>query len=178
MQHETLRPHVHRVAGVRAALIPDNPVRALGEHVDQFALAFITPLRADYHHRARRGVEHAKTPSNDILARPRHYQAAASTQPAMTHPITSFATDASTRPTTAPVATRTALLGRAPCVTSAIKAPRKTPVNAPTGSGPPTPAPTSPPFAAPEPPCVDPPYRRAARAASTKSSTSARTAST
>jgi hypothetical protein len=36
------------VTGVVAALEAHDRVRALGEHVDDGALAFVTPLRADY----------------------------------------------------------------------------------------------------------------------------------
>ena len=36
-----------RVAGVVAALGADHDVRLLGEHVNDFALAFVAPLGAD-----------------------------------------------------------------------------------------------------------------------------------
>src|SRR6185503_4653505 len=39
--------NVHRMAGVRPALIANHPVSALGEHVHQLALALVSPLRSD-----------------------------------------------------------------------------------------------------------------------------------
>jgi hypothetical protein len=36
-----------RMAGVRAALVPADEVRVAGEQVDDLALAFVAPLRAD-----------------------------------------------------------------------------------------------------------------------------------
>ena len=53
VQHEGARADVHRVAGVRAALVAYDPVGTLGEHVDELALPFVAPLRADDDDRAR-----------------------------------------------------------------------------------------------------------------------------
>jgi len=49
MQNERQVAEVDGVAGVRAALVADNPVRALGQDVDEFALPFVAPLGADDH---------------------------------------------------------------------------------------------------------------------------------
>jgi hypothetical protein len=43
---------VDGVAGVRATLVADDPVSALREDVDEFALPFVAPLGADDHDRA------------------------------------------------------------------------------------------------------------------------------
>ena len=43
---------IDRVPGVRAALVAHHPVGTLGEDVDQFALPFVAPLRADDDDRA------------------------------------------------------------------------------------------------------------------------------
>ena len=59
VQHERLVADVHRVSGVRAALIAHDPVGALGEHVDELSLAFVAPLRSDDDDRANRVAEHA-----------------------------------------------------------------------------------------------------------------------
>ena len=47
MEHVFLFPDEDRVAGVVAALGADDDVRVLGQHVDDFALAFVAPLGAD-----------------------------------------------------------------------------------------------------------------------------------
>jgi len=58
MQHERVVAEVHGMARVRAALVSHHPGRALGENIDEFALPFVAPLRADYDHRASRVTEH------------------------------------------------------------------------------------------------------------------------
>ena len=52
VQDEHLVADVHRVAGVRAALVAHDPVGAFGEDVDEFALPFVAPLGADDDDRA------------------------------------------------------------------------------------------------------------------------------
>ena len=47
MQDVFLLPDEDRVAGVVAALRADHDVRLFGQHVDDFAFAFIAPLGAD-----------------------------------------------------------------------------------------------------------------------------------
>ncbi len=47
VQHERVRAEVHGMSGIRPALIAHDPIRTLGEHVDQFALPFVAPLRAN-----------------------------------------------------------------------------------------------------------------------------------
>jgi hypothetical protein len=49
---------VHGVPGVRTALIPNDPIGALGEHVDELSLSFVSPLGADDDDCTRVGVEH------------------------------------------------------------------------------------------------------------------------
>ena len=51
-------PMCDRVPGVRAALVAHDPVGALGEHVDELALPFVAPLRADDDERASLRAEH------------------------------------------------------------------------------------------------------------------------
>src|SRR6266516_3926223 len=59
VQHERLAlPRVHRVPGVGAALIAHHEIRALRQHVDDLALAFITPLGSDHHDTLRLRTEH------------------------------------------------------------------------------------------------------------------------
>ena len=58
VQHERLVADVHRVAGVRATLIANDPVRALGEHVDELSFAFVAPLGADDDDGACFRIEH------------------------------------------------------------------------------------------------------------------------
>src|SRR6266550_589099 len=49
MQYERLTlTRVHRVPGIGAALIAHHEIGTLGQDVDDFALAFITPLGADH----------------------------------------------------------------------------------------------------------------------------------
>ena len=50
---------VHRVAGIRAALVAHHPIGALGEHVHELSLPFVAPLRADDDESANRCAEHA-----------------------------------------------------------------------------------------------------------------------
>ena len=52
VQNERVFTQIDGVAGVRAALIADHPVGALGENVDELALPFIAPLRTDDDDRA------------------------------------------------------------------------------------------------------------------------------
>ena len=52
VKHEADVAQIDGVPRVRAALVADDPVRALGEHVDQLAFALVTPLRADDDDRA------------------------------------------------------------------------------------------------------------------------------
>ena len=62
-QHVLLFTHAHRVAGVRAALTSHHQIRALGEHVDDFAFAFIAPLGTDQNcicHKTKNPVERGK----------------------------------------------------------------------------------------------------------------------
>ena len=58
MQHEMRRAQVHRMAGIRAALIPNHPRGALGEHIHELALPFVAPLGADDDYGAARITEH------------------------------------------------------------------------------------------------------------------------
>ena len=58
VQHERAVADVDGVAGVRAALVAHHPVGALGEHVDELALPFVAPLRADDDDDARFRIEH------------------------------------------------------------------------------------------------------------------------
>src|SRR6266545_2939098 len=61
VQHERLAlPRVHRVPGVGAALIAHDEIRALRQHVDDLALAFIAPLSADYDDALRLRSEHSR----------------------------------------------------------------------------------------------------------------------
>jgi hypothetical protein len=46
------------VPGVGAALVAHHPVGALGEHVDQLALALVAPLGADDDERTNGRIEH------------------------------------------------------------------------------------------------------------------------
>src|SRR6185503_14415072 len=43
-----------RVPGIRAALVAAHDIRLLGEQVDDLALAFVAPLRADHDGRGHR----------------------------------------------------------------------------------------------------------------------------
>jgi hypothetical protein len=47
MQHNLRIADVDRVPCVRASLVADHPVGALGEHIDQLSLPFVPPLRTD-----------------------------------------------------------------------------------------------------------------------------------
>jgi hypothetical protein len=47
MEDPLLAVDDQRVAGVVAALEPDDHLCALGQQIDQLALAFVTPLRTD-----------------------------------------------------------------------------------------------------------------------------------
>ena len=58
VQDERVFAEIDGVAGVRAALIADHPVGALGEDVDELALPFVAPLRADDDDRAIALSEH------------------------------------------------------------------------------------------------------------------------
>ncbi len=58
VEHELAVTDLHGVPGVRAALIAHDPVRALGDHVDEFALPFVAPLCADHDDGASFLVEH------------------------------------------------------------------------------------------------------------------------
>jgi hypothetical protein len=58
VEDEALVADVDRVAGVRAALVAHDPVRALGHHVDELALPFVAPLRADDDDGAVIAIEH------------------------------------------------------------------------------------------------------------------------
>ena len=55
VEHGRAVADVHGVAGVRAALVAHHPVGALGQDVDELALPFIAPLRADDDDRAGLG---------------------------------------------------------------------------------------------------------------------------
>jgi hypothetical protein len=57
-QDELRVADVHGVAGVGAALIPHDPVGALGEHIDELSFSLVSPLGADDDERARFGIEH------------------------------------------------------------------------------------------------------------------------
>ncbi len=47
MKDILLRADLNRVPRIVAALIPDDPVRLLGQNVNNLALPLIAPLRAD-----------------------------------------------------------------------------------------------------------------------------------
>jgi hypothetical protein len=49
VQHRLLARHDQGVAGIVAALEAHHALRAVGQPVDDLALAFITPLGADHH---------------------------------------------------------------------------------------------------------------------------------
>jgi hypothetical protein len=49
---------VHGVPGIGAALISDDPVGPLGEHVDELPLPLVSPLRADDDDGAPVRIEH------------------------------------------------------------------------------------------------------------------------
>ena len=48
LQYEFLLPDEDRMSGVMAALITRNGVKFLGKQIDDLALAFIAPLRAEH----------------------------------------------------------------------------------------------------------------------------------
>jgi len=58
VKHDRRVADVHRVPRVRPALVAHDPVRALGEHVDELALALVPPLRTDDDHSASPFSEH------------------------------------------------------------------------------------------------------------------------
>ena len=61
MQDERLAfPRVHRVPGIRAALVAHDEIGALGEDIDDFALALIAPLGAHHHDALRLRSEHER----------------------------------------------------------------------------------------------------------------------
>src|SRR5215211_6567166 len=113
-----------------------------------------------------------------------HSAAAAISHAAITTPIPVFIAAATTRPISAPVATRVAVPAVASRrVYSATSAPANEPTNAPIteptmGTGTPTIAPTMPPMIAPHPARREPPYFRVYRDDSVNSKTSAITART
>src|SRR5688572_26962034 len=80
-QHELGIADVDRMAGVRAALIPNDPVRPLSEDVDQLALALVPPLCADYDDGALLRIEH-ESPRNGVAAGKRRLQSAQKNAPA------------------------------------------------------------------------------------------------
>src|SRR6185503_5821274 len=47
VEDERVFAEVDGVSGIRAALVPDDPVGALGEDVDELPFALVAPLRAD-----------------------------------------------------------------------------------------------------------------------------------
>jgi hypothetical protein len=49
---------VHGVTGIRATLVPHDPVRPFGEDVDQLAFPFVAPLGANDDDGAIRPSEH------------------------------------------------------------------------------------------------------------------------
>jgi hypothetical protein len=55
--------YVDRVAGVRATLVANYPVGALGKHINQLAFALVPPLGADDDDGARIIVEHFRIES-------------------------------------------------------------------------------------------------------------------
>ncbi len=57
---------VDRVPGVRAALVADHPVGALGEDVDEFSLPFVAPLGADDDDRAVGRAEHFRSGGREM----------------------------------------------------------------------------------------------------------------
>ena len=58
VEHERLGADVHRMPGVRAALVAHHPIGTLGQDVDELALALIAPLGADYDNGPRLCIEH------------------------------------------------------------------------------------------------------------------------
>ena len=44
MEHEGAVAEVDRVAGIGTALVADDPIRAFREDINEFPLAFVTPL--------------------------------------------------------------------------------------------------------------------------------------
>ena len=71
VEHERLVADVHGVAGVGAALVANDPVRALGEDINELALAFVSPLRADDDDGACFGVEHRSALRSEAAGAPR-----------------------------------------------------------------------------------------------------------
>jgi hypothetical protein len=53
---ERLAVHDHRVAGVRAALVPADDIAVLREQVDDLPFAFVAPLGADDHGRGHAAI--------------------------------------------------------------------------------------------------------------------------
>ncbi len=73
MEDQLVLPNHHRVAGVGAALVADDEIGALGEHVDDLALAFVSPLGADDHHAVTLGPKHPEylRPATNHTKKPR-----------------------------------------------------------------------------------------------------------
>ena len=62
VQHEAARSEVDRMPGIRPALVSHDPICALGQDVDELALALIAPLCADHDNRPSTLVKHAPAP--------------------------------------------------------------------------------------------------------------------
>ena len=66
VEHERQVAQIDRVSGVRAALIADHPVGALGQHVDQLSLPLVAPLCADNDDRAVGRAEHFRSGGREM----------------------------------------------------------------------------------------------------------------
>src|SRR4051812_25277778 len=73
-KHELRFADVYGVAGVRAALIPHDPIGALGEHVDELALPFVAPLCANDDDGALLGIEHESPSGMASRSRERRFR--------------------------------------------------------------------------------------------------------
>ena len=58
LEDEAGGPEVHRVAGIRPALVAHDPVGPLGQDVDELSFSFVAPLGADDDEGPSLGVEH------------------------------------------------------------------------------------------------------------------------
>jgi hypothetical protein len=58
VEDEAYVTEIDRMAGICAALVPNDPVRTLGKHVDELALPLVSPLRSNDDDRALALREH------------------------------------------------------------------------------------------------------------------------
>ena len=72
MQDRFLTAYHQRMSGVMPTLKTHHALRVIGQPVDNFAFAFVTPLRADDHDIACRFVRHIRHPQAPLLSKRRH----------------------------------------------------------------------------------------------------------